>query len=197
MAPPTTPNLTIAQTTALTRRITWLSVSTASVLSLIKAIGASWISRSVSMLASLADSRPRSGRGPGTAPFRGPLRRRAAGPGAPLRPRQGRGLRQPGPGGPGVRLRRPCGTGGDQPSAAPRADRQRRLGPGGDGRLDRADLRPGAGPRAEVLRTGQFGGGVRRPAALRHRPGLTNLVALVAIGATPCSAGRRSTPSAA
>ena len=49
------PNLPVNETAALTRRITWLSVSAATVLTLIKAFA--WMtSGSVSMLASLADS---------------------------------------------------------------------------------------------------------------------------------------------
>jgi ferrous-iron efflux pump FieF len=49
------PNLSISETAGLTRRITWLSVSVAAVLTLIKAIV--WLrGGSVSMLASLADS---------------------------------------------------------------------------------------------------------------------------------------------
>jgi len=55
MTAPATPALSIGQTAGLTRRITWLSVSVASVLTLIKAFA--WLaSGSVSMLASLADS---------------------------------------------------------------------------------------------------------------------------------------------
>jgi cation diffusion facilitator family transporter len=49
------PTLTIDETAALTRRVTWLSVATAGVLTAVKA--AAWLaSGSVSMLASLADS---------------------------------------------------------------------------------------------------------------------------------------------
>jgi ferrous-iron efflux pump FieF len=55
MAPPSLPNLTLAQHAGLTRRITQLSVATALVLSLIKAI-AWYASGSVAMLGSLADS---------------------------------------------------------------------------------------------------------------------------------------------
>src|ERR1700761_7270154 len=55
MTAPAVPTLSVAETTALTKRITWLSVGTATLLTLIKAVA--WgASGSVSMLASLADS---------------------------------------------------------------------------------------------------------------------------------------------
>ena len=55
MAQPSLPNLTLEQHAALTRRITQLSVATALVLSVIKAV-AWYASGSVAMLGSLADS---------------------------------------------------------------------------------------------------------------------------------------------
>ena len=55
MDSPAPPTLSVSETASLTRRITWLSLSTATVLSLVKLIAWS-ASGSVSMLASLADS---------------------------------------------------------------------------------------------------------------------------------------------
>ncbi|MBV9511808.1 MAG: cation transporter, partial [Caulobacteraceae bacterium] len=55
MENPAAPTLSVSETASLTRRITWLSLSTATVLSLVKLLAWS-ASGSVSMLASLADS---------------------------------------------------------------------------------------------------------------------------------------------
>ena len=184
--------LTRDESAALTRRVTTLSVATALVLTALKALV--WLaSGSVSILASLADSGLDLVAALGDL-LRGALRRRAAGRRAPLRPRQGRGLRQPGAGRPGVRLGR-----ADRPGGDPRTCCTRRRSPRAAGRMAvmavstvltaRPDRRPDPGAARDPL-----GGGDRRPRPLHRRPRLQRRRPGRHRRRRRCSASAASTP---